>query len=33
MSATGKIALTIFTFADVLVQRLATNFYALHAEG
>lgn len=30
MSATGKIALTIFTFVDVLVQRLATNFYALH---
>lgn len=31
-SKTGKIALTIFTFVDVLVQRLATNFYALHDE-
>lgn len=29
-SKTGKIALTIFTFVDVLVQRLGTNFYALH---
>lgn len=26
----GKVALTVFTFVDVLVQRLGTNFYALH---
>ena len=31
-SRTGKVALVIFTFVDVLVQRLATNFYALHDE-
>lgn len=29
-SKCGKIALTIFTFVDVLVQRLSTHFYALH---
>ena len=29
-SKTGKIALTVFTFVDVLVQRLQSHFYALH---
>lgn len=29
-SKCGKIALTIFTFVDVLVQRIPTHFYALH---
>ena len=32
-SKTGKIALTVFTFVDVLVRRLQTHFYALHEAG
>lgn len=28
-SRTGKVALTVFTFVDVLIQRLNTHFYAL----
>ena len=32
-SKTGKIALTVFSFVDVLVQRLQTHFYALHSDG
>lgn len=32
-SKTGKIALTVFTFVDVLVRRLQTHFFALHEAG
>ena len=28
-SRTGKVALTVFTFVDVLIQRLNTHFFAL----
>lgn len=32
-SKSGKIALTVFTFVDVLIRRLQTHFFALHEEG
>ena len=32
-SKTGKIALTVFTFVDVLVRRIQSHFYAIHEAG